>query len=158
MAVNNRQIAENILAAVGGRENITSVTHCMTRLRFNLKDMGLPDQEQIKKLNGVLGVVVSGGQFQIIVGQNVPKVYTELCQMAGLQEQEAINENLDAPKEKLTPKKLGSNILNYLAGSMTPLIPILMAASMFKTFTTILGPTMLNVLSETSNQIGRAHV
>ena len=49
MAVNNRQIAENILAAVGGRENITSVTHCMTRLRFNLKDMGLPDQEQIKK-------------------------------------------------------------------------------------------------------------
>ena len=58
MAVNNRQIAENILAAVGGRENITSVTHCMTRLRFNLKDMGLPDQEQIKKLNGVLGVVV----------------------------------------------------------------------------------------------------
>ncbi|HJB58393.1 MAG TPA: PTS transporter subunit EIIC [Candidatus Faecalibacterium faecipullorum] len=151
MAVNNRQIAENILAAVGGRENITSVTHCMTRLRFNLKDMGLPDQEQIKKLNGVLGVVVSGGQFQIIVGQNVPKVYAELCQMAGLQEQEAINENLDAPKEKLTPKKLGSNILNYLAGSMTPLIPILMAASMFKTFTTILGPTMLNVLSETSN-------
>ena len=91
MAVNNRQIAENILAAVGGRENITSVTHCMTRLRFNLKDMGLPDQEQIKKLNGVLGVVVSGGQFQIIVGQNVPKVYAELCQMAGLQEQEAIN-------------------------------------------------------------------
>ena len=44
MAVNNERIAEQVLAAVGGKENISSVTHCMTRLRFNLKDMGLPDQ------------------------------------------------------------------------------------------------------------------
>ena len=151
MAVNNERIAEQVLAAVGGKENISSVTHCMTRLRFNLKDMGLPDQEQIKKIPGVLGVVIAGGQFQIIIGQNVPKVYAALCAMGGLQVQEAIPENLDAPKEKLTPKRLGGIIMNYLAGSMTPLIPILMAAGMFKTVTTICGPTMLNILSEQSN-------
>ena len=151
MAVNNERIAEQVLAAVGGKENISSVTHCMTRLRFNLKDMGLPDQEQIKKIPGVLGVVIAGGQFQVIIGQNVPKVYAALCAMGGLQVQEAIPENLDAPKEKLTPKRLGGIIMNYLAGSMTPLIPILMAAGMFKTVTTICGPTMLNILSEQSN-------
>ena len=151
MAVNNERIAEQVLAAVGGKENISSVTHCMTRLRFNLKDMGLPDQEQIKKIPGVLGVVIAGGQFQVIIGQNVPKVYAALCNMGGLQVQEAIPENLDAPKEKLTPKRLGGIIMNYLAGSMTPLIPILMAAGMFKTVTTICGPTMLNILSEQSN-------
>ena len=139
MAVNNERIAEQVLAAVGGKENISSVTHCMTRLRFNLKDMGLPDQEQIKKIPGVLGVVIAGGPFQVISGQNVPKVYAALCAMGGLQVQEAI------------PKRLGGIIMNYLAGSMTPLIPILMAAGMFKTVTTICGPTMLNILSEQSN-------
>ena len=151
MAVNNEKIAEQVLAAVGGKENISSVTHCMTRLRFNQNDMGLPDQEQIKKIPGVLGVVIAGGQFQVIIGQNVPKVYAALCAMGGLQVQEAIPENLDAPKEKLTPKRLGGIIMNYLAGSMTPLIPILMAAGMFKTVTTICGPTMLNILSQQSN-------
>ena len=151
MAVNNERIAEQVLAAVGGKENISSVTHCMTRLRFNLKDMGLPDQEQIKKIPGGLGDVIAGGQFLVIIGQNVPIVYAALCAMGGLQVQEAIPENLDAPKEKLTPKRLGGIIMNYLAGSMTPLIPILMAAGMFKTVTTICGPTMLNILSEQSN-------
>ncbi|HIV50266.1 MAG TPA: PTS transporter subunit EIIC [Candidatus Faecalibacterium intestinipullorum] len=151
MAVRNEQIAKDVLAAVGGKSNVTSVTHCMTRLRLVLKDMGLPKQDEIKKISGVIGVVVAGGQFQVIVGQNVPKVYEALCKEGGFQEQEAINENLDAPKEKLTPKKIGSNILNYLAGSMTPLIPILMAAGMFKTVTTICGSTMLNILPAESN-------
>lgn len=151
MAANNERIAEQVLAAVGGKENVTAVTHCMTRLRFNLKDMGLPDQEEIKKIKGVLGVVVAGGQFQVIIGQNVPKVYAAVCAKGGLQVQEGIKENLDAPKEKLTLKKAGSNIMNYLAGSMTPLIPILMAAGMFKTVTTICGSTMLNILSAESD-------
>lgn len=151
MAVQNEQIAKDVLAAVGGKQNVTSVAHCMTRLRFVLKDMSVPNQEQIKQIPGVIGVVQAGGQFQIIVGQNVPKVYAALCKEGGFEAQAAIDENLDKPKEKLTPKKIGSNILNYLTGSMTPLIPILMAAGMFKTVITILGPTMLNVISEESD-------
>ncbi len=151
MAVSNEQIASAVLAAVGGKDNISLVTHCMTRLRFNLKDQGIPNEEEIKKINGVIGVVVAGGQFQIIVGQNVPKVYSALCKEAGISEQAAIHENLDAPKEKLTPRKVGSNILGYLSGSMTPLIPVIMAAAMFKTVQVLLGPSILGIISETND-------
>ncbi len=153
MANTNEQIASEVLKAVGGKENITFVTHCITRLRFNLKDMNLPNQDEIKKISGVVGVVVSGGQFQVIIGQNVTKVYAALCSEAGIQEQAAVNENLDAdaPKEKLTPKKVGSNIMGYLSGSMTPMIPAMITAAMFKTIQVAFGPDMLNVISETSD-------
>lgn len=151
MAVDNKQIAVEVLAAVGGKENITSVTHCMTRLRFNLKDWSLPDREKLKKIKGVLGVVESGGQFQVIIGQNVPKVYDEVCKLTGLASQPAIQENLDKPKEKLTPKKIGSNILNYMAGCMTPLIPVMMASAMFKTLMVVLGPDMLGLFGTDSD-------
>ena len=71
---NNKQIASDVLEAVGGPDNVSFVTHCMTRLRFTLKDRTVPDAAAIKKINGVLGVQESGGQFQVIIGQNVPKV------------------------------------------------------------------------------------
>lgn len=78
----------------------------------------------MKKIGGVLGAQISGGQFQVIVGQNVPKVYDELCKIGGFAKQDAIDENLDAPKQKLTPKVIGNNILNYLSSSMVPMIPV----------------------------------
>ena len=151
MAIDNKQIALDVLAAVGGKDNITSVTHCMTRLRFNLKDLSLPDREQVKSIKGVLGVVESGGQFQVIIGQNVPKVYEHVCALTGLQSQAPVPENLDKPKEKLTPKKIGNNILNYMAGCMTPLIPVMMASAMFKTLMVILGPDMLGLFGAESD-------
>ena len=151
MANTIEQIANAVLAAVGGGENISFVTHCITRLRFNLKDMGLPKQEEIKQIKGVLGVLVSGGQLQVIIGQNVPKVYAALCAQAGIQTQAAINENLDAPREKLTPKRIGGNILNYLSGSMVPMIPAMMAAALFKTLQVVVGPDMLNIVAADSS-------
>ena len=57
----NKQIAQDVLAAVGGKDNVTSVVHCMTRLRFTLKDAGMPDTNQVKKIKGVIGVQESGG-------------------------------------------------------------------------------------------------
>lgn len=151
MAADNKKIAEDVLAAVGGKENVSSVTHCMTRLRFNLKDAGIPNEEEVKALKGVLGVVQTGGQYQIIIGQNVPKVYDEICRMGGFEAQGAIQENIDAPKEKLTPKKVGSAIMNYLSGSMTPLIPVMVAAAMFKTLMVLLGPDMLKLFTAESD-------
>lgn len=148
---NNQQIAADVLRAVGGKENVKAVAHCMTRLRFNLKDDKIPDQEEVKKIPGVLGIAVSGGQFQIIVGQNVPKVYDEICKLGGFTAQAAIDENLDGPKEPLTLKKIGSNIMSYLSGSMTPLIPVMLAAAMFKTVLVLCGPDMLNLFSAESN-------
>ena len=148
----NREIAENVLNAVGGLENVTAATHCMTRLRLNLKDNSIPNDDEVKALDGVLGVARSGGQYQVIIGQNVPKVYAEVCNIGGFTAAAAVDENLDdKPKEKLTLKSAGSNIMNYLAGSLTPLIPILIGAAMFKTVLSILGPDLLNVITAESD-------
>ena len=153
MAVDNKQIAVDVLAAVGGKANVTAVQHCMTRLRFNLKDQSLVDDDAVKAVKGVAGVQRAGTQYQVIVGQNVPKVYAALCEEAGIVQQDAIDENLDAdaPKEKLTLKRVGSNILDYLSGSMVQLIPILMAAALFKTLLSVLGSSFLGVLSTESD-------
>lgn len=151
MALSNEQIAKTVLEAVGGKNNVTFVTHCMTRIRFNLKDMAIPDQEAMKELKGVLGVVVSGGQFQVVIGQNVPKVYAALCAEAGIAQQDAIDENLDGPKEKLTLKRAGSNILNYMAACMTPMIPAMMAAALFRAIQVAIGPDMLGLVTAESS-------
>lgn len=145
----NKKIAEDVLAAVGGKENVSGVTHCMTRLRFTLKDNGIPDTNKVKKIKGVIGAQESGGQYQVIIGQNVPKVYDEVCAMGGFAKSAAIDENLDAPKQKLTPKVIGNNILNYLSGSMVALIPILMAGGLFKCIGTLIGPQVFNLVPET---------
>ena len=151
----NKKIATDVLAAVGGAENVTTVAHCMTRLRFTLKDIDLPDTKAVQKIDGVIGAQVSGGQFQVIIGQNVPKVYDELCAMGGFAKQAAIDENLDpdAPKEKLTIKGVFNAILNYLSGSMVPMIPVLLCAGLFKTVGVLLGSTMLGVLADDSDFI-----
>ncbi|MEE3489016.1 MAG: PTS transporter subunit EIIC [Bulleidia sp.] len=152
MAIDNEKIASDVLEAVGGKENIISVQHCITRLRFNLKDQSIPDAERIKKINGVIGTNVVGQQYQVIIGQNVPKVYDALCNQAGLEKKAAVDENLDdAPKEKLTAKSLGTKILDYLSGCMMPLIPAMMAAAMFKTLEVVLGPDMLKVINAESD-------
>lgn len=147
----NQRIAEEIIELVGGTNNISYVTHCMTRLRLNLKDESLADDEKVKKIKGVLGVAHSGGQYQIIVGQNVPKVYAVVCQKGGFAQEKGIEENLDTPKEKLTLKKIGANIMNYMSGSMTQLIGVMIAAAMFKTVLVVIGPDMLNVVTPESD-------
>lgn len=146
-----KQVAVGVLEAVGGKDNVIQVTHCMTRLRFNLKDTSLASEEKVTKVTGVIGVVQSGGQFQVIIGQTVNKVYDEVCKIGGFAQEEAINENLDGPKGKLTLKGVGNNILNYLAGSLTPLIPVIIAAAMFKTVMVVLGPDMLKLISAKSD-------
>lgn len=145
----NKQIAQDVLEAVGGKDNVSNVTHCMTRLRFSLKDAGFPDTKAVKNIHGVLGVQVSGGQYQVIIGQNVPKVYDEVCALGGFAKQAAIDENLDAPKEKLTPKVIGNKILNYLSGSMVQIIPIIMCGGLFRTVAVVLGPQMFGILGDT---------
>ncbi len=145
----NKQIATDVLALVGGSGNVSTATHCMTRLRLTLRDRSQADVDEIKKVKGVLGAQWSGSQLQVIVGQNVPKVLDEFVAISGVTRGEAVDENLDAPKEKLTPAVIGNRILDYLSGSMTQLIPLLMAGGLFRTFAVVLGPQMFNLISET---------
>ncbi len=147
----NKKIAQNVLEAVGGKDNVIQVTHCMTRLRFNLKDQNIPEDAKLKEIKGVLGVVRSGGQYQVIVGQNVPKVYEEICQIGGFAAKAAIEETLDGPKEKLTVKTAGGKILNYLSGSMAQLIPGMIGTAMFKTIQVVAGPDMLGLVTAESS-------
>ena len=150
MAVDNKKIAEDVLAAVGGASNITSATHCMTRLRLNLKDQSIPKDDEIKKIKGVLGAQCSGGQYQVIIGQNVPKVYDAAIAL-GVKGEGALDESLDAgAKEPLTFKSAGRAVLNYVSKSVVSLIPIMLAAAMFRTIAAICGPTMLNIWSTDS--------
>lgn len=148
-----KKIADDILKDIGGSENIASATHCMTRLRFNLKDESIPNDEKVRDIPGVVGVNRAGGQYQVIIGQTVDKVYDQIVKDGNLTTAPIVDENLDDPavKEPFSWKKLGTTILNKLAGSLTPLIPILIAASMFKMFAAILGPTMLNIVSANSD-------
>ena len=149
MAVDNKQIATDVLELVGGAENVSVATNCMTRLRLTLKDNNKADVEKIKKVKGVLGCQFAGSQLQVIIGQNVPKVLAEFVAISGVKQGEAVNENLDAPKEKFELKNLPNIILDYLSGSMTQLIPLLMAGGLFRTIAVVLGPQMLNLVADT---------
>ena len=150
MAVDNKQIATDVLAAVGGEENVKTATNCMTRLRLTLVDKEKVDIDQVKKIKGVLGAQFSGSQFQVIIGQNVPKVLDEFVAISGVKREAPVDVNLDESKEKLTPAVIGNRILDYLSGSMTQLIPLLMAGGLFRTFAVVLGPQMFNVISADS--------
>lgn len=135
----NRQIAEDVLAAIGGKDNVIQITHCMTRLRVNLKDHSLTDDDKIKSVKGVIGVARAGGQFQIIIGNHVDQVYKEICEIGAFSVESAIDENLDRPQGKFTWKGLGGNVLDYLAGSISPIIPALMVAVIFKMVVAVFG-------------------
>ena len=150
MANANAQKAASIIEAVGGKDNVTNVSHCMTRLRLVLKDESKANDEVVKKIDGVIGIAHAGGQYQIIIGQSVPKVYDEVLKM-GVAAGGVVDENLDAPKEKLTASSIGKNILNYLSGTMVQLIPIMIAAAMFKTVEVLLGPDLLKIITPESD-------
>ncbi|MFR4438385.1 MAG: PTS transporter subunit EIIB [Hungatella sp.] len=75
--MNYKKLAEDILQNVGGTGNVAGLTHCATRLRFNLKEESRAKTEVIKKLKGVMGVVSSGDQYQIIIGSDVGSVFKE---------------------------------------------------------------------------------
>lgn len=148
---NNKEIAEQVLASVGGASNVKDVTHCMTRLRFMLKDDSIPKDDEVQAIPGVLKVIRGGQQYQVVIGNNVPKVYDEVVKLGGFTASAPV-EN-DAPKagKKLTPKQVGKNILGYMAGCMTPIIPVLLAAALFRTLSAVLGPDLLGVITPESD-------
>jgi len=82
------QLAKEVVDAVGGKENIISVTNCMTRLRFVLKDDSIPNKEQVCSVKGVKGVMNQGGQYQVIIGTQVSEVVKFARKEAGISEME----------------------------------------------------------------------
>lgn len=130
-----KQIAENVLEKIGGKANVEFSTHCLTRLRFNLKDQGLVNLDDIKAIPGVLGAILQNGQTQVIIGGSVGDVYDELCAIAGFAKTDVIDENLDEPTEK---KKFSmGTIFDVLSSCFGPVIPALAGAGIMKGLLTL---------------------
>ncbi len=145
-------LARQVIEALGGKENITFATHCVTRLRFNLRDKGRVDQEQVKEIPGVLGCQFSGEQFQVIIGPTVNQAYEAVLSIGGFDRQAAVDENLDqAHKEPLTAKSIAALVLDGLSGSLTPMIPAVIAGGLLMMIVNIIGPTMLGIVSTDSD-------
>lgn len=143
-------LINGILDSVGGKENIASCFHCATRLRLQLKDLGKFSAEKLDKVKGVVGKQITAEQLQIIIGPQVSEVYNDFCDFTGLAKNEAIDENLDAGG-KLTFKKFINGFVDLISGSFVPLLPVIVASSFVKLCATILGPSMLNVISAESD-------
>lgn len=141
----NKQIAQQILAAVGGKENVISVTHCMTRLRFVLKDQNIPAQNGITRIKGIMGVNVQGNQYQVIVGNSVANVYKELIAMGGLSDNQG---GAAGSKQKVNPITAA---LDFIAGCMTPLFTAIIAGGLIKVLLVVFGPTLLGWMSDTGD-------
>lgn len=122
------QLARDIIQHVGGKENVNSVVHCITRLRFKLKDEQKADTETIKNMDGVVTVMKSGGQYQVVIGNHVPEVYKAVVEVGGFQQQSPI-EDENAPKGSLF-----SRFIDIISSIFTPVLGVLAATGMIKGF------------------------
>mgnify|MGYP001055074305 FL=1 len=82
-------LAKEIVRNVGGKDNVISLTHCITRLRFKLKDESIARDDVLKNMEGVVTVMKSGGQYQVVIGNHVPDVYADVMPILGLEERSA---------------------------------------------------------------------
>lgn len=131
---NYNELATQILEKVGGKGNVSRTYHCMTRLRFELKDRGMVDDSALGQIKGVVGVQWHGEQLQLIIGQDVGDLYKAVCEQGGFQTEKAIEENLDKGK-----RKFGINqILEAMSAILLPVVPALAGGGMIKGLITIM--------------------
>lgn len=119
------KLAKEILENVGGKENINSLTHCITRLRFRLKDESKANDEALKNNPGVVTVMKSAGQYQVVIGNHVPAVFEDVCSIAGISN--------DAPAaEAEAPKGVLDTLIDIISGCFQPILGPLCAAGIIK--------------------------
>lgn len=134
------KLASDILKNVGGETNVSNLTHCATRLRFNLKDLSKANVETLKKTKGVVGVVNKGGQFQVIIGNDVPNVYREVLKLG--------NFKTGSSSDNQEKMGIGAKILDTISGIFTPILPAITGAGMLKAVLVLL--TTFNLMSPES--------
>ena len=134
----NKQLAESIIQHVGGKDNVISLVHCATRLRFVLKDDNKADAETLKKLAGVITVVQSGGQFQVVIGNNVADVYSDIMQLTNL------NENNQPASQSGKKSGIFSKLIDLVSGIFIPALAILVAGGILKGLISLL--QVINVI------------
>ena len=143
--MNFKEMAPKIVENIGGKENVSAHTHCMTRLRFVLKDESKANEEALKAIDGVKGVVKQGGMFQVIIGPSVEQLYDEVAPLLPDSEaKEVVKENVDGKKENPINKAFA-----FISGCITPTLPVLIGSGLISAILALL--TNFNVLSKDSN-------
>lgn len=122
----NKKLAEQIVKLVGGKDNVISLVHCVTRLRFKLKDEKKADDNAIKQLKGVMGVAHAGGQYQVIIGNNVADVYDQVMPLLGLSSEEEVT--TDDEKDG----NIFSRLVALISSLFMPLLGVMTGAGMLK--------------------------
>ncbi|MGO4731555.1 beta-glucoside-specific PTS transporter subunit IIABC [Paenibacillus sp. 2KB_22] len=143
--MNHKQLAQSIMELVGGNDNINTAIHCSTRLRLTLKNSDLAKTDEIKRLDGVIGAVNSGGQYQVIIGNDVGYVYNELAKMVDTQQSDEVQEK---KKTDYSPKGLFNIFASVIAGIFQPIIPAIAASGMLKAL--LLLATVTGLMSKES--------
>lgn len=136
------ELVSKIIENIGGKDNIVSVTHCITRLRFRLKDNNIANAEVLKAMDGVVTVVKSGGQFQVVIGNHVGNVHAELLLQTGISGDEIVVDS----GEKLS---LFDRLIGIISGVFQPILGVLAASGMLKGFLAFM--VAINVLTQTSD-------
>lgn len=146
-----KETAALVLKHVGGEKNVLHLEHCSTRLRFTLIDQSQANIKELKKIDGVVGVVTSA-QCQVIIGNEVVEVYDELLKLATF--------NGSSPGDSSTKMGIGATILDFIVGVFQPLVPVIAGAGILKSLVLLL--SMMGVLEKAShlytllNSIGEA--
>jgi len=135
--MNNKKLAQELLEHIGGEKNIQSVTHCATRLRMTLKNNQKADKNAVENLDGVLSVVTQQGQFQVVIGDNVNKVYQAIIEHTDLDNNVDADEATNETNEN-GDKGIIANALDILSGIFVPIVPVLAGSGMLKALLTIL--------------------
>lgn len=131
MAKNYADTAKAVLKHIGGESNVSHLEHCSTRLRFTIADSGKVDREALKNTTGVMGVVGSGNQCQVVIGNDVIEVYDELLKLGTFQG----GSSAPAGGEK---KNFGAMVLDFIVGIFQPLVPAIAGAGILKALLSLL--------------------
>lgn len=118
------QLAAEIVKQVGGKDNINSLTHCITRLRFKLKDESIANDDVLKNMDGIVTVMKSGGQYQVVIGNHVPDVYEEVVKVGNI--------SSDNQGDSGSQTNLFNRIIDIISGCFQPFLGVLCAAGMLK--------------------------
>ena len=150
MKMSNKDLATNIIKLAGDKENISSMTHCVTRLRLVLKDNDKADRDAIRKLDGVIQVVDSSGQMQVVLGPAVGDVYNEAVKIVG-----TLKASSEAPKEEAPQgiKGMFKAALDTLIACFVPSIMIIAGSGMVKVLAVLLNTAGLLATDSTTYQI-----
>ena len=134
--MNYQETAAAIVRHIGGKENVTNLTHCVTRLRFTLADESKADVDAIKAVPGVLNLVISSGQYQVVIGPAVGDVYKEAIKLVGTAP--AVTETAPAEKQKVSAGGLAKQGLDTLIACFVPCISAIAGAGMIKVLVVLL--------------------